>query len=49
MLAIEHFHNMDNRVTIKDCITASEMLHQSSITQVPNYEVDKQNYQNFAL
>ncbi|ELK33112.1 Actin-related protein 2/3 complex subunit 1A [Myotis davidii] len=40
-------HNMDKRATTEDCSTASETLHQHSITQVSVYEVDKQDCRKF--
>lgn len=38
---------MDKRVTTEDHSTVLEMLHQNSITQVPIYEADNENYWKF--
>lgn len=45
MLAMEHFHNMNKRVLVKQHNTASEILYWSSITKVPIYKVDKKEHQ----
>ena len=44
---MQHCHNMNKRVTAEDHSTVLDMLHQNSITQVPIYEADNENYWKF--
>uniref|UniRef100_A0A8D2HY30 Actin-related protein 2/3 complex subunit 1A n=1 Tax=Urocitellus parryii TaxID=9999 RepID=A0A8D2HY30_UROPR len=47
MSAMDRVRNMDKRATTEDRNKALERLHQSSITQVSIYEVDKQDCRKF--